>query len=745
MSNQRSSVMPLLTLLTIIFIFSEFIFIAVKFYVMGLNAVMYQKLQPFIQQYPIKWEFIYPIFQYVCAQIFIYVFFIFLLGCIVSTISNFFFLRKDTARLLAIGAWLTFITAILMANSSFCYHSFFADLIPFNFILFSVTSILCFLAIALTVLLMLNDISNGRNCFKNVFIFLAIGVVFIFVYKDGFLAPTKNLSVATSKKPNIFIIGFDALRPDFLGNANNYGVDTPNFNEFIQASNVFTNVYTPAARTFSSWVTILTGLYPLHSGAREDNINSSTLQLDDTLPKRLKAAGYHTVYISDDNRFNNINHQKFGFEQSYGPTGNISDFIINLCNDFPMSNLLIATRLGRLFFTGNYANHASAHTYNPDSFMQQLQNDLNKLDDQPLFLAAHFNITAWPFYYFNDGVESTGDLANYKAVIQSADKQLGGFIKMLKNRGLLENAVFVLLSDHGVTFGLPGDRLTDADNYQGKDSGMKQLTYYAYDKVIFAHQNELTDYNKSEVKLILIKKSALISHLPAANLGLLGVDTSWGYGNDILSLKQNHVLLAIRSYHGSLGQPQQINEHGTLMDIKPTVLDILNLDKPNAGDGVSLQPLFFAGSLADSNRPLFLESCYSNAEFIKQDTLTANQIGKGINFFDIDPGNGLVYFSEAAIPKILATKQRGILWQDWLLAYYPQIHRMQMMLDINKKSIFLPVTMPSYVVLVNLKTGSWTTDLKSQLAKAAPLAALQSKLNSFYGSEMLDYQDHIVH
>ncbi len=170
-------------------------------------------------------------------------------------------------------------------------------------------------------------------------------------YLMAAVMPVKTvISQASADKPNVIFIGFDALRPDFLTYFNPSRRHTPTFDAFLQHSTVFKNVFTPDARTFPTWVSILTGRYPLHHKARDDNADLSTLDIPTTLAREFQKNGYETIFASDDNRFNNINHDQFGFNRMIGPTGNAIDMMLSNANDNLLSNLLVQTSLGKWLF-----------------------------------------------------------------------------------------------------------------------------------------------------------------------------------------------------------------------------------------------------------------------------------------------------------------------------------------------------------------------------------------------------------
>jgi hypothetical protein len=119
--------------------------------------------------------------------------------------------------------------------------------------------------------------------------------------------------------------------------------------------------------------------------------------------------------------------------------------------------------------------------------------------------------------------------------------------------------------------------------------------------------------------------------------------------------------------------------------------------------------------------------------------LLTQVVKKSIGLFMIDPDSGLVTLEPASEHDFLSRKQRAVLLNNWLLAYYPSSIKYKA--QVSKRALdYQPYLTPSYAVLVNLKTGQWTTDLHSPFALSSPLKKLSQQLRLFYSREMDAYE-----
>ena len=482
-----------------------------------------------------------------------------------------------TVQTLGFNFWVFGIIAVLVANQHFFPNSQFAALTGYRID----TRVLEFVWSALLIICALIILLAGIGFIKTLPVLsrLLIGVIFI-SSTAGFMSSHQAIvrDASTPEKPNIIIIGVDALRPDYLGF---FGADdmTPNLDAFLKQSAVFATAMTPQARTFPAWMSILTGKYPKHVDARYDLEDRALLNIhDDTLPQVLRHAGYTTLFATDETRFSNID-TSFGFDSTVTPPVGVNDFLLGSLNDFPLSNLIVNTPIGKWLFPNSYGNRPAYITYDPDSFLKMLKPALTRPRDKPLFLAVHFCLPHFPYFWADYSFQETNRAAiHYHFAVQRADQQVGDFLALLEQNGILKHSIVILLSDHGEALNLHGDRATDRDLYiAGTDNPKKIVPRY---------------YPNS------IEKEA--------------VNQSAGHGTDVLGLTQYHTVLAFRFYGVNTLRPRIVPDVVSLIDIKPTVLTLLGYASEQ-DDGVSLTPLLFPANIQSSlpARHLFMESDFS--------------------------------------------------------------------------------------------------------------------------------------
>jgi arylsulfatase A-like enzyme len=545
------------------------------------------------------------------------------------------------------------------------------------------------------------------------------------------------------------------LRPDMLdffsGEAH-----TPFMDEYLAKATIFNEAITPLARTYPSWVGILTGQYPLQSGARTNLAGVAKATLTQTLPALLRNQGYETFYATDETRFSNIDN-RFGFDASITPPIGLNDFLLGTFNDFPLSNLIVNSAMGRWLFPYSYANRPAYATYDPNSFLNLLRPTLLRDHHKPLFFAVHFCLPHHPYLYAQMSTDGRTGQQLYLQSIQRVDLQLQDFFTLLQQAHLLDHAVVVLLSDHGEALELHGDRLTVQEAYE--PNGQAAPVFYP----------------RSE--------------------DMLTMDQSVGHGTDILGLPQYHSLLAFRLY--GLGEQAAGIIPGvvSLLDIKPTILALVpiassedsgrelghhslrssaestsatprtgiprikrgmtrsylsSLGLPSRNSAVSSRDSavlsrnsavssrdsavssrgLSAGSISlapqikgdlqhtPPNRMLFLESDFSPDALRTVFPETRKLLLEGVDLFQIDSATARLSVKKNMLEMIIKSKQYAVIYDNWMLAIYPQS-------DHKKISI-----------LVNLNTGAWTADPDSSFAKTSPARSMLLALQQFYGREV---------
>ncbi|MEJ2644247.1 MAG: sulfatase [Gammaproteobacteria bacterium] len=115
-------------------------------------------------------------------------------------------------------------------------------------------------------------------------------------------APTRRVQQSGRRDgtPNIVLIGCDTLRVDRLGICGYPRNTTPFLDVFARRGTVFSNCYTPLARTAPSLASLLTGTWPTAHRVRSNYVDAREADLPfPALPHLLKKSGYQTVAIGD--------------------------------------------------------------------------------------------------------------------------------------------------------------------------------------------------------------------------------------------------------------------------------------------------------------------------------------------------------------------------------------------------------------------------------------------------------------
>jgi hypothetical protein len=436
-----------------------------------------------------------------------------------------------------------------------------------------------------------------------------------------------------SGKPNVILLGIDSLRLDQLRRFGGRSGNTAHLDAFLDDTQVFGDVSTPMARTFGSWVAILTGRSPVETGARNNLTPRDVVTAHPTIADVLRANGYRTVYSTDEVRFANID-ESYGFDQVITPPIGASDFILGTYNELPLPSVVMNSRLGEYLFPYSYGNRGAAQVFEPKTYLARLDRELEF--DQPTMLVVHLTAAHWPYYVadtpFAVAAEKKHpeDRPMYRVGLRTADSMFERVVSILRRKGALENAIVVVLSDHGEAMLLPNDAI--------------------------------------------MKHGAFVKGL-GAPLKVLDV----GHGQSVLSPTQYKVLLGFR-YFGpdKLIAPasRDIQFGATVEDIAPTLLDLLAIPgNPLASSGQSLAPLL------RSEEPKAMSPGLERIRFTETDLSVLPNVQGGIDetatakanskFFGIDPDTARMYIRHDMLPLARAYKERAAFTSRRLLAALP--------------------------------------------------------------------------
>lgn len=264
-------------------------------------------------------------------------------------------------------------------------------------------------------------------------------------------------------QPDVIVIGVDSLRPDHL---NTYGFPgkpiAPVIDQFVAGSRRFDQAYTTQGRTFVAYMSILSGLYPTHHGARENLYPANLYRKDASIAHRFAKSGYTTALAMDEARFANFD-RGFGFDEVISPPPGVADFLIGTFLDTVGTNLLQFLPYSDYFMPHVAGNRAASSVYRPAAFDNKIARAIRSADERkPLFLVSHYCIAHIPYVAVKEPMPALpvpyqDSSPTYRAAIAVADGQVSTLLSHLRAAGRLDNAVVVLLSDHGESLGMAKD------------------------------------------------------------------------------------------------------------------------------------------------------------------------------------------------------------------------------------------------------------------------------------------------
>lgn len=354
-------------------------------------------------------------------------------------------------------------------------------------------------------------------------------------------------------KPNIIILASDALRQDLFSGFGYHRQTTPHIDTLISTGSTFHNVYTVVPRTFPAWVSILTSQLPNKHGISHMFPMARTRNKDfTTLPKILSQNGYYTAIVGDfaADIFPRIN---LGYQSVKAPTFNMRVMIkqIILKNHIFLLPFLTNT-VGFILFPEirEFAEFAD-----PQFVVNDIKSEIIKSirANKPFFITTFFSITHFPYP------------ACYPYYNYFTDTSYNGPFKYSKNR-------VVALDSKGV-----------ASEYQ---PSLQEIDYiralydgclYAFDEAVGKVIQYLKHKNIFDKTIIII----LSDH----GENLYEYEYGMGHGEHL----RGKYSLVIPCIFSGPGIPHgQYSTIRSAIDIAPTILDVVSIQKPQSFDGTSL-------------------------------------------------------------------------------------------------------------------------------------------------------------
>lgn len=272
---------------------------------------------------------------------------------------------------------------------------------------------------------------------------------------SGFAQPSAN---SQASRPNVLFIVLDATRYDHLSCYGYKKPTTPNLDQVAAEGALYENCITPASWTLPSLASLFTGLYPRDHGVKSQH--SKLKESFETLAEILAAAGYRTLGFSSNAWVGSFAGLDQGFEQFVDVWRHLgtnpADDGAALTNE-RIRDWLGADETGKPFFL--FVHYFEPHfPYRPPPPYDS--KFLPKGADSAML--AEVRRWAHPrevgYILKVPGMEiSRTQLeileSQYDGEIAYLDRQIGILISEFKRRGLLDNTITVITSDHGEHLG----------------------------------------------------------------------------------------------------------------------------------------------------------------------------------------------------------------------------------------------------------------------------------------------------
>ena len=263
-------------------------------------------------------------------------------------------------------------------------------------------------------------------------------VVLLFIVVLGgatfFLWRNSPFSFPSKKPSNVVLIGIDTLRADHVSCYGYKKTSTPRLDEAARNGVRFSHVVSQAPWTLPSFSTVFTSLHPSRHGAQ---INRKLRDLSKHAPSKLEDVTTLTKLLGDDglitHAFVSNPFTGYGIDRDFDEF----EFYWNGAHEITDEGIsLVRANKQTPFFL--YLHYNDPHEHNkmvPQPYTKQFT---------PETLLSQLNGT--------DPKKPDFGLQMYDAQISFCDSQIGRFFDELKNLGLWDSTLIVILSDHGEEF-----------------------------------------------------------------------------------------------------------------------------------------------------------------------------------------------------------------------------------------------------------------------------------------------------
>ncbi|WP_215223969.1 sulfatase-like hydrolase/transferase [Echinicola shivajiensis] len=310
----------------------------------------------------------------------------------------------------------------------------------------------------------------------NKYTVLYILILTVLGFRQGFSQGEKE----EEEKPNIIFILTDDQRFDALGYAGNKYIETPEMDDLAKSGSFFETAIVTTPICAASRASIFTGL---HERSHNYNFQTGNIReeyMENSYPVLLKNNGYFTgffgkygvkydglekqfdKYESYDRNNDFKDRRGYFYKTIDGDTVHLTrytgqealDFIEEAPSDKPFCL--------SLSFSAPHAHDGAPEQYFwQNSTADQLEEVVLPgpvlaedmyFEDQPKMVKKGFNRLRWTWRY-DDPDKYQHSLKGYYRMISGIDKEIGKIREKLKEKGLDENTVIIVMGDNGYFLG----------------------------------------------------------------------------------------------------------------------------------------------------------------------------------------------------------------------------------------------------------------------------------------------------
>jgi len=292
-----------------------------------------------------------------------------------------------------------------------------------------------------------------------------------------YLIPT--VLFAQNKKPNIIFILTDDQRWDALGIAGNKIIQTPQMDALASSGTYFKNAFATTPICAASRASILTGLYERTHGYTFQKPNLRAPYAEMIYPKIFKDNGYHVGFFGKLGVVMNKPSQYFDESEFYDRGGEAEKqgyFYKKIGNDtvhltqysgYQAQNFIKNAPTDKPFclsisFSAPHGHDNSIAQY----FWQQKSDSLYKnilipdpilgndsfFNKLPIPVQAGLNRTRWK-WRFDTPEKYQNMVKGYYRMITEIDDEIGLIRKQLKEKGVEDNTIIIVMGDNGYFLG----------------------------------------------------------------------------------------------------------------------------------------------------------------------------------------------------------------------------------------------------------------------------------------------------